>query len=212
VETFLTAKEDVWAKVRSAATEIKLPTSSGFFSSVVSKVSSLPQIANQLITEVEEVDNWYPTQDIYLAELSKSFFAIQKATNSNTKVKAEKIESAVILAERIKMIGDFEAEYKQKKIIVYYSKFNEIKLQIASLDDVVVKNETTMFEDAITDQQRLSVGSRRILGNRNKALLEYQILQAQTRSKTDSASAEKVAEKKEAEDKEEEAKKKIRKH
>jgi len=80
----------------------------------------------------------------------------------------------------------------KKKIIVYYSKYNEIKLQIASLDDTVVKNETTMFEDAITDQQRLSVGSRRIIGNRSDALLNYQILQAQTRSKSD----DKVAEKK----------------
>jgi len=204
VELFLTAKED---ELNSHQEE-----SSGFFQNMLSTVTNIPQIATELISEVEEKDKWFETQESYMEDLGRDLALLKKATNANTKQKNERITTAVTLGERIHLCAELEQEKKEKKLSVYLSKFSEVILQIASLDQTIVKNETEMFEDAIMDQQRLSTSSKRILVTRQNTLLQYQLSAADAKSKAEkannSASTEKLAlEKKEAEDKEEESRK-----
>jgi len=106
------------------------------------------------------------------------------------------------LAEQIHIMSGLEQD-RDKVVAHYYNLYHDILLQKSALDQTVVKNQMSMFDDAVSDQQRLSVSAKKLLQNRLDALLKYQITQ-EAHSKADQgASTEKLAlEQKETEEKE----------
>lgn len=58
------------------------------------------------------------------------------------------------------VLEKFEGINNQQATQLYFGKLSEVTQSIADLDETVVKNETEMFEDAITDHQRLAMAAR----------------------------------------------------
>lgn len=201
VDTFLNAKDEDLAKAQaedSALQQVGKAAQGFSFSSVF---ESAKKIGEHLITGVEEVDDWYTTQYDYLEELDQSLSLIKKSSSSNSALKSSKVETSLAVTEKLRNIADLENEH-DKKIAKYYTLYQDFLAQKTVLDETLVKNQTSFFEDAVVDQQRLSVASKRLLSNRLNTLLNYQIATQNLSKVNSSASTEKLAlEKQEAEQK-----------
>jgi len=169
VHAFLNFTEAEFAKhvtPEKTATE----KTSTFFSSVFEATSSL---ITKITVDAVEIDPWFTTQDQYIDDLVRDFGALQARTNANTKVKSENIQTLRELSDACCSMEKFEGISKQNSTSLYFGKLSEVTQSIAELDVTVVKNETEMFEDSVTDHQRLSVGAKRILNNRKDLLSQY---------------------------------------
>jgi len=192
VDAFLNLTEEEFAKFiapEKAATE----RASSFFSSVFTSVSTL---ATTLTTDVQETDPWFSTQDSYLQDLNRDFSALRIATNANTKIKADLIQTLKGLSDGCCAMEKFEGVHKQQSTSLYFGKLSEVCQSVGDLDETVVKNETEFFEDAVTDHHRLTVAAQRLLTNRKQAQAFYQDAQAQTAKGSDPEAPTKEAEKK----------------
>lgn len=66
--------------------------------------------------------------------------------------------SELLVAEYLRHLADLENEH-DKKMAKYLTVYQDFLAQKTILDETLVKHQTAMFEDAVTDQQRLSVAS-----------------------------------------------------
>jgi len=124
-------------------------------------------------------------------------------------VRSEQIESQLRVADQLRHLADIENEF-DKRIAKYATLYSEFLSQKTVLDENLVNNQTYLFEDSVTDQQRLSVSTKKLLENRLDLLLNYQIAQQNLSSKANANSTEKLAlEKQEDEQKLQNAKEKF---
>lgn len=205
VELFLTATEAELAQTQAAESTLQTVQNSfsnplGAFNSVFQTVTKVGQ---QIINEVDEVDEWYSVQKEYLDGLDKGLSQAKKDSTYLNSTKTDQIGTSLAVAEKLRMLAELENERESKmaKILTVYQDF---LAQKTLLDETLVKNQALMFEDSVTDQQRLSVASKTLLDNRLDVLLNYQIAQHDlSKAANLNASTEKLAlEKKEAEEKE----------
>jgi len=89
----------------------------------------------------------------------------------------------------------FEGVHKESATQLYFGQLSETCQSITELDQTVVKNETMMFEDAVTDHKRLSEGAKRLLVNRKELLGQHQQAQADV-AKGQAEATDREAEKK----------------
>lgn len=210
VNLFLTAADDALQeqiKADSLVQQVGNKITGVSFASVVASVTNLGQ---QLTTEVDEVDPWYSTQSEYLEGLDRGLTLTKKNSSHILSIKSDQVASELLVAEYLRHLADLENEH-DKKMSKYLTTYQDFLAQKTVLDETLVKNQTAMFEDAVTDQQRLSVASSRILSNRLDVLHQFQIAQLNLSNKVNAnPSTEKLAlEKQEAEEKEAEEKKKF---
>jgi len=210
VSFFLTASDEALQEQIKADSMVQQVgqkiTGGGFsFASVVESVTNLSQ---QLTNEVDEVDAWYTTQAEYLEGLDRGLTQTKKNSRTMLTVKSDQVASELLVAEYLRHLADLENEH-DKKLAKYLTLYQDFLAQKTVLDETLVKHQTAMFEDAVTDQQRLSVASLRILSNRSDVLLQFQIAHLNLSNKVNAnPSTEKLAlEKQEAEQKEAEEKK-----
>lgn len=206
VDVFLNGKEEELAEAQAADSTLQQvgKAAQGFsFSSVF---ESVKKVGEHLINQVDEVDEYYTTQQDYLEGLDQGLTQVKKTSAMGLATKQEKVETSLVVGDKLALLVDLEKDH-DKKMSKYLSLYQEFLSQKTVLDETLIKNQTCFFEDAVLDQQRLSVASKRLLSNRLEVLLNYQIATQNLNKVNASASTEKLAlEKQEAEEKEQKEK------
>lgn len=203
VALFLTAKDDELAHTiaaESALNNVQQTMQTFSFSSVLETVTKVSQ---KITNDVEEVDKWFSPQDEYLESLGAALSQTKKNSGACLATKTEAVATQLLVAEQLRSLADLENEH-DKRLAKFLTLYQDFLAQKTLLDESLVKNQTYLFQDAVTDQFRLSEGTRRLLANRLDVLHNYQIAQQNLKAKVNAnPSTEKLAlEKQEAEQKE----------
>jgi len=139
-------------------------------------------MATNLTTEVQEVDSSFSTQQIYYEEFRTELEHLLEATAKFTQSNTEFVEHVVKLTKEMESLESYERK-TSPEVSDILAKLRDVELGVADLQQNRVRNETEMFEDSLKDHYGFALSAQRLLKNRQNALRDYQIAQANTKSK-----------------------------
>jgi sorting nexin-1/2 len=201
VDTFLNAKDEDLTKSQAKRTSLASIKDSLSFANVFETVTKAGQV---IITEVEEIDEYFTDESYYGYGLNEDLMYLRKDSLDVLDLVQEKNDLIREIAEGLNVLsGDFEYFQftKDQTLSSYLKSYKELLSNRTNLSENLIENQIAKFEDSIADQMRIINATQRLFDNRENVLLDYQIATNFHSFKGD-ASTEKLAlEKQEAEEK-----------
>jgi sorting nexin-1/2 len=200
VDTFLNAKDE--DLIRSQVKPTTLATLKETFT-LANVLETVTKVSQVMITEVEEVDDYFYDESDYGYGLNEDLAQVQKDSLYVLDIVKQKNALIHEIVECLNVLsGDFEYFQftKDQTLSAYLKNYIELLSNRSKICETLVENQVANFEDSIGDQIRITVATQRLFDNRETVLLDYQI--AENFKFTGDASTEKLAlEKQEAEEK-----------
>jgi len=174
LRTFLTANEATM-EIERSKNKIELPApvpkkaDHGFFAAFTATLSAVTAPS----VELKEIDPFFESQKVYLANLDQQLQVLVARSNANTKKRQELVSTLTDFAHSASLAAGFEVG-QDDSLANFWEKLSEILNQMSSLTDELVKGETELFENQIKDYIRIVGSCKDLMENRNNLLLSYQ--------------------------------------
>jgi len=200
VDTFLNAKDEDLSRSQARPTTISTLKEKITMANILETVT---KVSHVMITEVEEIDDYFYDESQYGYGLNEDLMYLLRDSVEVIGITREKNDVIEDIAGSIKVLSD-DFEYfqhtKDQTLSSYLKNYVELLTNRATLSEHLLQNQIAKFDDAISDQMRITTATQRLFDNRENLLLDYQI--AESFNFSGNASTEKLAlEKQEAEEK-----------
>jgi len=191
VDTFLNAKDEDLTRSQAKPTTFSSLKESLTIANILDTVT---KVSHVMITEVEEIDDYFYEESNYGYALGEDLMYLQKDSLIVVDIVKEKAALSHEIIDSLKILSaDFEYfQYtKDQTLSSYLKNYVELLTNRSAISDKLVQNQIVKFEDSIGDQMRIITATQRLFDNRENLLLAFQI--AESFNFTGDASTEKLA-------------------
>jgi len=178
LQTFLESSESLSTPKVPAVQPRKESTSSSLFSFLGSSIESI----SNLNTIQNEPDQWFDAKRNYINALDSHLNSIVKSINQISKKQKELSLAMTDFSLASSLLASSEADQDQW-ISNSFNRLSEITTQITVLDEKLVDDQTTSFEDNIRDYIRILGAVKEMLNVRTEKLTLYQNVTKQLETK-----------------------------